>query len=165
MLLNVGGASLPHIYDLLFCCLYIDVKEYYLSEFKVLFLIYGELIVSETKHVINSLKCQLSRGDCSYSLCIRAININDWLKTSLINFAHFADVLSFKFLNVSLIAVPEELPSKSILFSKNFNGSVQKSKQNAYYVNICIDIQTTKQWTPNSEVYIDRMFFFLCEPF
>lgn len=76
MLLNVGGASLPRIYDLLFCCLYIDVKEYYLSESKVPFLIYGELIVSETKRVINNLKLQLSRGDCSYSLCIRANNIN-----------------------------------------------------------------------------------------
>lgn len=47
---------------------------YYLSEFKVLFIIYGQLTVSETKCIIS--KHQLGRGDCSYSLCIRANHRN-----------------------------------------------------------------------------------------
>lgn len=49
-------------------------REYYLSEFKVLFIIYGKAYCIRNQ-IVNILKRPLSRGDCSYSLCIRANNI------------------------------------------------------------------------------------------
>lgn len=100
---------------------------YYLSEFKVLFIIYGQLTVSETKCIIR--KHQLGRGDCSYSLCIRANHRNIQFETRLIRSSCFRSLflgfLSFefeKFLNIylSIIVLLEVLPSESILFFKEF---------------------------------------------
>lgn len=53
----LGAPVCPVFMMILLCCLYIDVKEY-LSEFKVLFIIYGELAVSETKCLANNLISQ-----------------------------------------------------------------------------------------------------------
>lgn len=70
-----GHQSAPYLWSFVMLFVYRCKREYYLSEFKVLFIIYGELTVSETKRIINNLKHQLSHGDCRYSLCIGANNV------------------------------------------------------------------------------------------
>lgn len=68
----LGHKAALYLWSFVMLFVYRCKREYYLSEFKGLFIIYGELNVSENKCIINNLICQLSRGDCSYSLCIGA---------------------------------------------------------------------------------------------
>lgn len=131
-------------------------REYYLSEFKVLFLIYGELTVSETKRVINNLKCQLSRGDCSYSLCIRANKVIKMSQTNQIVINQFDKlILQFQLIFFWVFWV---LSNFYLSYCVPWGTALQKypiffQKQaeiKAKYVftstsTICIGIQTTKQ--------------------
>lgn len=53
--MNVGGASLPpYLWSFVMLFVYRCKREYYLSEFKFLFIIYGALTVSKTKQIINN---------------------------------------------------------------------------------------------------------------
>ena len=70
-----GRQSALYLWSFLLCCLYIDVKENIICQNLRFFLLFIKLAVPETKCIVNNLKRQLSRGDCSYSLCIRANNI------------------------------------------------------------------------------------------
>ena len=56
MYIECRGHQFACIYDLFLCCLYIDVKENIICQnLKVLFIIYEELTVSETKGIVSNL--------------------------------------------------------------------------------------------------------------
>lgn len=135
-----------YLWSFLILFVYRCKREYYLSEFKVVFIIYGELIVSESKCIAGNLMRHLSHGDCSYSLCIGAKNVIQtlwrtiWFQTSLTSSALFAVVLSFElffnscwnnvFISVcSLIHCPPNDPVYKNIGSKH----IQELKQNMSY--------------------------------
>lgn len=99
----LGHQFALYLWSFLILFVYRCKREYYLSEFKVVFIIYRELIVSEPKCIVGNLMRHLSHGDCSYSLCIGIKNViqtlwrNNWFHTSLTSSARFAVVLSFEF--------------------------------------------------------------------
>lgn len=120
-----GHQSALYLWSFVMFFVYRCKREYYLSEFKVLFIIYGELTVSETKCITNNLIRQWSRCDCSHSLYQSQQNVVKLTTTSFpISFTHSVSFLvSCRVLNsfwtfIYLIVFPEVLPSKSIVFSK-----------------------------------------------
>lgn len=98
-----GHTSALYLWSFVMLFVYRCKREYYLSEFKVLFIIYGKLTVPETKRIVNNLKRQLSRGDFSYSLSIGAniivLNQFDQLCSS---WSCFSSLFFLQFLNIYL---------------------------------------------------------------
>lgn len=135
----LGGSGLPCIYDLfVMLFVYRCKREYYLSEFKVLFIIYGELTVPQTKCInnINNPMHQSSHGDCSYSLCVSE-------PTMLLTCYGRPHLFSYSSCCWGTV------PSKIIIFSKENNWKhINKSKEIKYYKSMLtlIDKPLLKIW-------------------
>lgn len=68
----------------------------------------------------------------------------------------FLGFLSFEFLNISLIAFPEALPSQSILFSKHFNRKRAEIQANYVLQFVNILYWHANHQTVNSEAYYEH---------
>lgn len=125
----LGHRFALYLWSFLILFVYQCKREYYLSEFKVVFIIYGELIVSESKCIVKNLMRHLSHGDCSYSLSIRAKNVfldivENHIVSNQFDQLCFAVVLSFAFFNtcwncIYLSVFPDVLPSKWACLQKH----------------------------------------------
>lgn len=94
----------------------------------VLFIIYGELTISETKCIINNLIRQLSHGDCSYSLYQSqqsyVVIVDDSVLHSTL--PHYNSYLSYPLCVYRVFT--EVRPSKSIPENNHKNPSNNQSK-------------------------------------
>lgn len=136
----LGHRFALYLWSFLILFVYQCKREYYLSEFKVVFIIYGELIVSESKCIVRNLMRHLSHGDCSYSLCIRAKNVfwtlwNSFkpvwpalLVLQLFWVLHFSTLAEIVFISVcSLMYCPPNEPVYKNIGHKHIQKFKQKS--------------------------------------
>lgn len=109
--MNVGGASLPLIYDLLLCCLYIDVKENIICRTFRFFLLFMESLLYQEPNASLMISNKCKAVVTAATACV--LDGDDvMLQTSHHFKSEFLEVLQQSF----NLFFPKVLPFKSIFY-------------------------------------------------
>lgn len=127
--MNVWGIGLPCIYDLLLCCLYINVKENIICQNLRFFLLFMDSLLYQKPNVssiisyvsratVTAVTACVSEPTMLLTCCWWPYQFKSICQTLIISFLFSSDFLKTCWKCIYLIVFPKVLPSKIILFKK-----------------------------------------------